>query len=327
MAVYTHVNENALSEFLDNYDIGSATALKGIAEGVENSNYLLVTDQSKFILTLYEKRVRKEDLPFFLDLMRHMSMIGLPSAEPVSDRKGNVLKTLCGRPAAVIQFMPGLSVDNPAPEHCAEMGRILACAHLGTANFNRTRTNDLSLSGWQNLAQQCGSDADRCHKGLATALSDEVIFLTANWPDHTNSPLGYGVIHADFFPDNVLFTKEKTISGLIDFYFACSDFYAYDLAICINAWCFDELHQFSIEKARAFLTAYCQKRPLTQEEINTMPVFLRGAALRFLLTRTYDWLNQVDGALVRVKDPLEYWQKLKFHQTNPDAITQNLNTI
>ena len=318
MAVYTHVDETALSAFLRGYDVGTATGFKGIAEGIENTNYLLETDKGRYILTLYEKRVNVDDLPFFLALMEHFADAGLPAARPIADRQGNLLHSLCGRTAALIGFVPGLSIDDPSPAQCRTMGAMLARCHRAAGDFTLNRKNDLSLSGWHTLAGECGGDVDRCDDGLARRIKDELAFLDAHWPSLGQSALPSGVIHADYFPDNVMFGPDEEISGLIDFYFSCTDFYIYDLAICINAWCFDEAHEFSPTRSAQFLEGYTSVRPLSAPEWENLPLMLRGSAMRFLLTRCYDWLNQVPGALVRVKDPLEYDRKLRFHQQQGD---------
>ncbi len=317
MAVYTRVDDSQLEKFLTAYDVGTAVNFKGIAEGVENSNYFLDTQDNRYILTLYEKRVNISDLPFFLSLMDHFADLGLPSARPIRARDGEILQELCGRTAALIAFVPGLSRNIPSIEDCSTMGAMLARAHKAALSFPMSRENDLSLAGWQKLATRC-QRADECKTGLTSTINDEITYLTKHWPDGKN--LRSGVIHADFFPDNVLFSNNGEISGLIDFYFSCNDFFVYDLAICLNAWCFDANHTFQSDKANAFIASYQSHTSLTKEEIEILPLMLRGAAIRFLLTRTYDWLNKVEGALVTVKDPTEYYKKLAFHQQNPDAI-------
>lgn len=309
MAVYTHVDERTLSRFLAGYDVGEATTFKGIAEGVENSNYFLETSLGRYILTVYEKRANPEDLPYFLDMMDHLADAGLPSPRPICDTQGHALQTLSGKPACMISFLTGVSVDETDTEHCAALGTTLAGMHNALAGFNQTRENDLSLSGWQQLAQQTRNGADSVLAGLGRIIDDEIAFLSANWP----LGLPTGPIHADLFPDNILFTGHE-ITGVIDFYFACTDIIAYDLAVCINAWCFDADHRFAPAKAKRLVEMYDIARPLSAPEIAALPILCRGAALRFLLTRLYDWLNPVEGAVVRPKDPLDYLTRLKFHQ-------------
>lgn len=309
MAVYTEVSDEELTEFLARYDIGSLVSFKGIAEGVENSNYLLTTDKGPFFLTLYEKRVRPEDLPFFLDLMDHLAAQTIPCPIPLRDRSGKSLQSLGGKPAALIEFLGGYSVRRPRVEHCARLGDALARLHLGGATFQQRRDNALAMEGWGKLVAATSGKADEIADGLADEIAAEFAFLQQHWP----TDLPAGIIHADLFPDNVLFLGDD-ISGLIDFYFACNDLLAYDVAICLNAWCFEQPNTINVTKARALLRGYGAQRPLGDAEIQALPILARGAALRFLLTRLYDWFNTDGNALVRPKDPLEYRRKLRFHQ-------------
>jgi homoserine kinase type II len=309
MAVYTDVSDEELEDFIASYAIGALTSFKGIAEGVENSNYLVHTESGRYILTLYEKRVRREDLPYFLGLMQHLVARGISSPLPVKDRDGRTLKELAGRPAALITFLEGLWVRRPNIEHCHALGDALAHFHLAGADFPMFRANDLSLPGWRPLVQSIGAGANEVVQGLAAEIERELSYLEQRWP----SDLPEGVIHADLFPDNVFFLGDK-VSGLIDFYFACNDTLAYDVAVCLNAWCFEPDGSFNVTKARAMLQAYEGVRPLSEAELKWLPTLARGAALRFLLTRTYDWLNTDESALVRTKDPNEYLRKLRFHQ-------------
>ncbi|MGA9605177.1 MAG: homoserine kinase [Methyloceanibacter sp.] len=309
MAVYTDVSDEELADFIGSYAIGALTSFKGIAEGVENSNYLVHTESGRYILTLYEKRVRREDLPYFLALMQHLVGRGISCPLPVKDRAGRTLKELAGRPAALITFLEGLWVRRPNIEHCHALGDVLAHFHIAGADFPMFRANDLSLPGWRKLVQSIGAGADEVVPGLAAEIEKELAYLEKRWP----SDLPQGVIHADLFPDNVFFLGDK-VSGLIDFYFACNDTMAYDVAICLNAWCFESDGSFNITKARTMLQAYEGVRPLSEAELKWLPTLARGAALRFLLTRTYDWLNTDENALVRTKNPNEYLRKLRFHQ-------------
>jgi homoserine kinase type II len=308
MAVYTEVSDEDLEAFVAQYDIGKVISFKGIAEGVENSNYLLRTDRESYILTLYEKRVRRQDLPYFLGLMEHLSTHGIHCPVPIQGRDGSALRELCGRPAAVISFLEGLWPRRIQPFHCSELGAALARMHIAGGSFEMTRPNDLSVEGWRPLFEASAARAHEVRPGLATAIESELDDLEANWPDG----LAAGVIHADLFPDNVFFLDDR-LSGIIDFYFACNDFFAYDLAVCLNAWCFEPDNAFNITKARNMLQAYQRLRPLSPEELRALPWLARGSALRFLLTRLYDWLNHPEGAFVKPKDPLEYWKKLRFH--------------
>jgi homoserine kinase type II len=311
MAVYTDVAADELAEFLKSYDIGELLSYKGIAEGVENSNFLLHTSVGYFILTLYEKRVARSDLPFFLGLMTHLASRGISCPQPLRNKSGEALSVLAGRPAAIINFLEGVWPRKPNVAHCAGVGQALAKMHLAGADFPMSRANALSVSGWRPLFEQAASRADEVQRGLRDFLGAELDHLEGNiWP----KDLPQGVIHADLFPDNVFFLGER-VSGLIDFTFACNDLLAYDVAICLNAWCFESDCSFNVTKARAFLGAYGRERPLSQAEQNALPLLARGAALRFLLTRLVDFLNVPEGALVRPKDPLEYVRKLRFQQS------------
>ena len=314
MAVYTEVDDDELAMFVAGYDIGEITACKGIAEGVENSNYLLQTDRGSFILTIYEKRVRPDDLPFFLGLMNHLATRDVPCPTPLRGRDGAALRTLASKPAAIVTFLQGVWPKRPTAQHCGALGAAMARMHLAGEGFTLTRANDLSVNGWRRLVVSTELRADTVMQGLAREIASEFRDLERNWPNGLPS----GVIHADLFPDNVFFLGEK-LSGLIDFYFACNDALAYDLAVCLNAWCFEGNVEFNITKARRLLRGYREVRDIGADEMEALPWLARGAALRFLLTRLFDWLNQVDGALVKPKDPLEYLARLRFHQHVPGA--------
>lgn len=309
MAVYTEVNDADLAAFLSNYDLGCVLALKGVAEGVENSNYILHVEAGYFILTLYEKRVEEKNLPFFLGLMEHLAARGLNCPQPVRNKSGSALGRLAGRPAAIVTFLEGISRSRADVADCRALGEALARLHLAGADFAGTRANAMGLSAWFDLFGQVCARADEVRPGLAAMIEKELSFLERSWP----RSLPQGVIHADLFPDNVLFLGEK-ISGLIDFYFACVDDLAYDVAICLNAWCFEPDGAFDIAKASALFTAYDRVRAFEAAEIEAFPILARGASLRFLLTRLFDWLNVPEGALVHPKDPLEYVLKLQFNQ-------------
>jgi homoserine kinase type II len=311
MAVYTDVAAEELAEFLSGYDIGELLSYKGIAEGVENSNFLLHTTSGYFILTLYEKRVAKSDLPFFLALMAHLAVHGITCPQPVKNRRGEALAMLAGRPAAIITFLEGIWPRKPNAAHCAGVGQVLAKMHLAGRDFGMSRANALSVSGWRPLFDAAAPHADELQHGLRDFISAELDHLESGiWPEH----LPKGVIHADLFPDNVFFLGEK-LSGVIDFTFACNDILAYDIAITLNAWCFETDHSFNVTKARALLNAYGRERKLSDAEQDALPLLARGASLRILLTRLVDWFNVPPGALVRPKDPLEYVRKLRFQQS------------
>ena len=308
MAVYTDIGFEELESLLAGYDIGVPLTFKGIAEGVENSNFYLQTDRGAFILTLYEKRVRTADLPFFLGLMEHLAGHGLSCPQPLRSRTGAQSFILKGRAGAIFTFLNGVSLRKPEPAHCAAAGRALADLHAAGHDFTLTRANALSLPGWHELAAATRPRADAVERGLGALIADALTDLDRDWPRNLPS----GVIHADLFPDNVLFMQEK-VSGLIDFYFACNDMYAYDLAVMLNSWCFEPDGAYNVTKGRALIAAYQAKRPLSAAEQGALPILMRGASLRFLLTRLYDWLNPDPNALVRPKDPREYAKRLRFH--------------
>ena len=309
MAVYTEVPDDEMAAFVARYGIGELLAVKGIAEGVSNSNFLLHTTKAFYILTLYEERVDAVDLPFFIGLMEHLADRGLICPQPVRTLEGSAVGRLAGRPAAIVTFLDGLSVRRPNAMHCGEVGRGLALLHQAGADFTMQRVNSLSVPDWRPLAEQAGAAADTVSPGLAQRLLAEIAVHERAWPQDLPS----GVIHADLFPNNVFFIKNR-LSGLIDFYFACTDAFAYDLAICLNAWCFEADSSFNLTKGQALLAGYESVRPLTGAEVDALPQLCRGSALRFLLTRLVDWLNVPPGAFVKPLDPLEYDRKLAFHQ-------------
>ena len=308
MAVYTDVSEDELHGYFALYDLGRVLSFKGIAEGVENSNFLVHVERGHFILTLYEKRTKLDDLPFFLGLMQHLAGHGLVCPQPVAMRDGSVLGSLAGRPAALVTFLDGLSLKRPQAAHCAAVGEALARLHEAGRDFALRRPNALSLPGWKPLFLQAKGRADEVLPGLATLIGLELQLLAMEWPQGLPS----GVIHADLFPDNVFFLQSQ-FSGMIDFYFACNDFLAYDLAVCLNSWAFEPEAEFNVAKGRAMLEGYQSVRGLTRAEVEALPILARGSALRFMLTRLVDWLNVPQGALVKPKDPREYLEKLRFH--------------
>lgn len=320
MAVYTELGDEDLVQLLQAYDLGTLLSCKGIAEGVENSNFLLQTERGSFILTLYERRVAAANLPYFLGLMEHLAARGLPCPTPIHGRDGRALREVAGRPAAIVTFLAGLWVKRPEARHCARLGEALGRLHREGGDFPLKRGNSLSLEGWQMLLDAIGPRADEVRTGLAADLAREQAFLRQSWP----GDLPAGIIHADLFPDNVFFRGQE-LSGLIDFYFACNDLYAYDIAICLNAWCFESDGAFNVTKGRALLQEYGRIRPITPAEMKALPILARGAALRFLLTRLYDWLHRIPGALVHPKDPLEYLARLNFHRAVPSASAYGLD--
>jgi len=314
MAVYTEVSDEALTAFLAQYDIGRLIAFRGIAEGVENSNYTLRTDTGDFILTLYEKRVNPDDLPWFLGLMEHLARRGVTCPQPVHGSDGAALRPLCGKLAAVTTFLPGIWPRRVRPEHCAPVGDALAALHLAGADYAPARPNALGPADWAPLLSACLPGADAVQDGLGAELQTALSAILAAWP--TDLPRGH--IHADLFPDNVFFL-DGTVSGIIDFYFAATDLLAYDVAVCINAWCFEPDLSLNVTKARALVHAYNARRPMTPAERASLPVLCQGAALRFALTRLYDWLNTPEGAMVTRKDPMEYVRRLRLHMAAENA--------
>lgn len=314
MAVYTDVSEGELEAFLLDYPAGRLLSYKGIAEGSENSNFLLHTTVGSFILTLYEKRVDKDDLPFFLGLMDHLAGKGISCPLPVHRSDGGVIGMLAGRPAALITFLEGIWMRRPTVGHCREVGKALAGLHVAGADFPLSRPNALSVDGWRKLWEASRDRADEVERGLADEVDADFAGFDRTWP----KDLPAGVIHADLFPDNVFFLGEK-LSGLIDFYFACNDLYAYDVATCLNAWCFEKDFSFNLTKGTALLAGYQSVRPLSDAEKDALPVLARGSALRFMLTRLYDWLTIPDGALVQKRDPVEYIRRLRFHRSIKSA--------
>jgi homoserine kinase type II len=312
MAVYTHVTTEAIAEHLQAYDVGTLELAMGIAEGVENSNYLIETLKDgvphKFILTLYEKRVAKEDLPFFIGLMQHLAAKGFPCPQPIATRDGTIISELAGRPAALISFLHGRSYSMIRPAYVKALGTAAGEMHLASADFDQTRPNNLSISGWQAIYDKLGKQLDRVQPGLFNLIGESLWEIKEEWP----RDLPAGIIHADMFPDNVFFDGDQ-LTGVIDYYFACYDMFAYELAICLNCWCFEPGGEFNMTKAQRFLRAYDAVRPLRPEEREALPILARGAALRFLLTRAHDKIFHPEGAMVTPKDPLEYLRKLQFH--------------
>ncbi len=319
MAVYTDVSFEELEALLRDYDVGQPLSFKGIAEGVENSNFYLQTDRGAFFLTLYEKRVSEGDLPFFLGLMEHLAAHGIACPRPIRRRDGGQWSTLNGRPAALVTFLNGLSLKRPDAAHCAAAGAALARLHAAGDGFAITRPNALGPQGWGDLVRKTAAGADGIETGLCDLIADSHRAIVAHWP----GGLPGGVIHADLFPDNVLFMN-AAVSGLIDFYFACNDAYAYDLAVMLNAWCFENDGGFNVTKSASLIGAYARERALSQAEIAALPVLCAGAALRFLLTRLYDRLNHDPNALVRPKDPRDFSRRLRFHRRVKNAAEYGL---
>jgi len=309
MAVYTDIDDATLARFLEAYDLGPALAFKGIAEGVENSNFLLETPAGRFILTVFEKRARREDLPFFMGMMTHLAARDFPAPLPVPARDGQPLRDIAGKPAVICTFLQGMSPRRPSLEQCRELGLGLARFHLAAADFGMRRANDLSLGAWAGLWHGRTEAADALAPGLAGQIEGDLAWLAASWP----KGLPEGAIHADLFPDNTFFLDGR-LSGVIDFYFACTDFLAYDLAVCLNAWCFERRGEFNLTKGRALISSYESVRPLQADERAALPALCRGAALRFFLTRLVDLAGTPRDALVKPHNPLDYAERLGFHR-------------
>ncbi len=309
MAVYTQVDAAALAALLARYDVGTAVSFKGIAEGVENSNYLVETTRGRYFLTLYEKRVAAADLPWFLSLLSHCAARGLPVPGPILDRSGVALQTVAGRPACLIAFATGVSVMQPTAAETWLLGEALGALHNGVADFTSERPNTLGPAGWALLAASCAGQLDAIAPGLDALVERELAAITAAWP----RDLPRATIHADLFPDNVLLL-DGSVTGLIDFYFACTDIRAYDFAVTHSAWVFEpDGTGFAPDRAAALAEGYRSVHPLSEAEIAALPVLCRGAALRFTLTRAYDWLNTPPGALVTRKDPLAFARRLEWY--------------
>lgn len=315
MAVYTHVSAEALAAFLARYDVGELVSAKGIAEGVENSNYLVETSRGRFILTLYEKRVAAGDLPFFMALLDHLAAKGLPVPPAIKDRDGREIQQLEGRPACLIRFLPGVSLSRPSPAQARAAGAALGALHQGVADFAGTRVNSMGVTTWRPLLEQCGGDLDTIAPGLFTRVAASLDRVEAEWP----VTLPVSAIHADLFPDNVLMLGDE-VTGLIDFYFACTDLRAYDLAVTHTSWLFDA-HGRAPDLAigDALLDGYASAHPLLPEERAGLPVLARGACIRFLLSRAWDWLHTPADALVTRKDPLAYLRRLEWYEDHAGA--------
>lgn len=316
MAVYTRVDAEDIEAFLTGYDVGTLVSAKGIAEGVENSNYLLETTTDRFILTLYEKRVNPDDLPFFLGLLDNLVSAGLPVPPAIRDREGDQIQTLAGKTACLIQFLPGVSISHPTPAQASATGSALARLHLSTTDYEPARKNDMGRNHWRELATECGSEGlNALQPGLAGLVETELDLLDQRWPDS----LAISAIHADLFPDNVLMLGDE-VTGLIDFYFSCTDYTAYDIAVTHAAWCFSEDGiEFDPKISDALISGYEEVRNIPAKEREALPILARGAALRFLLTRAYDWINTPPEAMVTRKDPKAFLNRLTFYQEHPDV--------
>ncbi len=313
MAVYTKLSENNLKDFFSKYNLGKLLKFKGIQEGIENSNYFVKTDSGKFILTIYEKRVEAKDLPFFMGLMKNIFNENFPSPEPIINKNGNYITEIFGKKAAVVSFLEGFSKKNLTPDNCHEVGIYTAKLHMITKNLNIKRTNRLSVNSWRLIYRKIQKDCSKIYPDLTKIIETNLDVIENKWPK--NIPCG--IIHADLFPDNIFFKGNK-LTGIIDFYFSCYDFYALEIAICLNALCFEGKNEdlsFNVTKAKKFIDGYSSIRKLTEEEKESLKILCQGAAMRFLLTRVFDYLNLTEDALVKIKDPVEYLKRLEFHDS------------
>ena len=316
MAVYTKLSENQLKEFFSKYSVGKLLNYKEIKEGIENTNYFIQTEKGRFILTLYEKRVDEKDLPFFISLMRNLFDKKFPSPEPVINKNGNYISEIKGKKAAVISFLEGSAKKILDPNLCYEVGLYAGKLHLITKNLPGKRENKLSINSWKKIYNKVRNDCTRIHPNLTKVIEKNLELIENKWPKKLPS----GIIHADLFPDNIFFDNGK-LTGIIDYYFSCNDFYAFEIAICLNALCFEGKNEnlsFNVTKAKKFIDGYSSIRKLNDEEKDSLKILCQGAAIRFLLTRVFDYLNLTEGAIVKIKDPLEYLKRLEFHESVKD---------
>ena len=314
MAVYTKLNHNKIEEILSNYNLGKLNQFKGIEEGIENSNYFLLVEKKKFILTVYEKRVKSEDLPFFSKLMSSLNKSNFKCPAPIINKQNQTITDFEGKKLMIVSFLEGKAKQNLSPQNCKSVGIEVAKMHKITSNFKLKRDNDLSVKSWRTLFNSVKDKCSKIHKDLPKLIEENLNDVEKNWP--VNLPRG--IIHADLFHDNIFFIKDK-FSGIIDFYFSCEDFLAFEIAICFNALCFDGLKEnlsFNVTKAKNFIDGYTSIRKLSDEEKNNIKVLSQGAALRFLLTRVFDSINKVEGAVVKIKDPIDYLKRLEFHKNS-----------
>jgi homoserine kinase type II len=312
MAVYTQLNQNEIEEILSNYNLGKLESFKGIAEGIENTNYFLSVNKKKFILTVYEKRVKSEDLPFFSNLMASLNKANFKCPAPVFNNNNSTITNFNGKKLMIVSFLEGKAKTNLSPANCKAIGIETARMHKLTKNIKIKRQNDLSVNSWRNLFETVKDQCSKLHGDLPKLIEENLNSVEKNWP----KDLPKGIIHADLFHDNIFFNKDK-FSGIIDFYFSCEDFFALEIAICFNALCFDGVKEnlsFNVTKAKNFIDGYSSIRELSDSEKQNIKVLSQGAALRFLLTRVFDALNTVEGAIVKVKDPIEYLRRLEFHK-------------
>ena len=310
MAVYTKLDHQEVRQFLEQYNINKFKDYKGITEGVENTNYLIKTLEQDYILTIYEKRVDENDLPFFIKLLSYLSENKFPCPKPIANKNNEKINRIKNKNAALVTFLNGQSKNRITREECFEIGKITAQLHEITKKFNINRKNNLSIENWDSIFEKTIKQKIDLDESIIKKTKNYLNFLKDKWPKN----LPQGIIHADLFPDNIFFTNNK-VSGIIDFYFACNDFFAYEIAICINSLCFDNNSTFNMTKAKNLIDGYTSIRTLSEDEKKYLPILSMGAAMRFFLTRLYDFYHTDNKADVKIKDPFEYLKKIEFHST------------
>jgi homoserine kinase type II len=310
MAVYTKLEHQEVRQFLEQYNINNFKDYKGITEGVENTNYLIKTSEQDYILTIYEKRVDENDLPFFIKLLSYLSENKFPCPKPIANKNNEKINRIKNKNAALVTFLNGQSKNKITSEECFEIGKITAQLHEITKKFDINRKNNLSIENWDSIFEKTIKQKIDLDESIIKKTKNYLNFLKDKWPKN----LPQGIIHADLFPDNIFFTNNK-VSGIIDFYFACNDFFAYEIAICINSLCFDNNSTFNMTKAKYLIDGYTSIRTLSEDEKKYLPILSMGAAMRFFLTRLYDFYHTDNKADVKIKDPFEYLKKMEFHST------------
>jgi homoserine kinase type II len=310
MAVYTKLEHQEVRQFLEQYNINNFKDYKGITEGVENTNYLIKTSEQDYILTIYEKRVDENDLPFFIKLLSYLSENKFPCPKPIANKNNEKINRIKNKNAALVTFLNGQSKNKITSEECFEIGKITAQLHEITKKFDINRKNNLSIENWESIFEKTIKHKIDLDESIIKKTKNYLNFLKDKWPKN----LPQGIIHADLFPDNIFFTNNK-VSGIIDFYFACNDFFAYEIAICINSLCFDNNSTFNMTKAKNLIDGYTSIRTLSEDEKKYLPILSMGAAMRFFLTRLYDFYHTDNKADVKIKDPFEYLKKIEFHST------------
>ena len=312
MAVYTKINRRELKYIENNFNIGKIRSFSGIKKGIENTNYLIKTKNKKIILTIFEKRVQKKDLPFFMNLMFGLSKYKIRCPEPVKNKKGKYLFKIKNKSACLVSFLQGKDKNNLNYRECFIVGKNVAQLHLASKKLNLYRKNDLSVNSWGPLLKKIDKRINNLSRNLKNLMKNDLADIKKKWP----KKIPKGIIHSDLFIDNIFFNKGK-FYGFIDFYFSANDFLAYELATCINALCFNKKNKHFVlnkRKSSQFLKGYQSIRKLSLKEKSNLNTLCRGSALRYLLTRSYDYLNTPKNAIIKIKDPIEYLDKLNFHR-------------